>query len=102
MIKGLERKRRMSLAYSANLYCLRLISIPDMSGLVLSLCKKGSRESTNMRGVSGQPCRVPFEMEKASDRCPLTLILAMGEVYNAIIIWRKGAGNPMACSTAVM
>lgn len=102
VIKGLERKRWMSSAYAANLYCLCLISIPVMFGLVLSLCKKGSSESTNIRVESGHPCRVPFEMEKASDRHPLTLILAVGEVYNAMIIWMKGAGNPIACSTAVM
>lgn len=55
VVMGSERNRRISPAYPAILHCLFFISMPLISGLALSLRRKGSMVSTKMRGERGQP-----------------------------------------------
>lgn len=53
-----------------------------------------------IRGERGHPWRVPLDIEKAFDRRPLTLILAVGEVCRARIIRSMLGGKPMVRSVA--
>lgn len=82
-VSGLVRKRRMSSANAASLYVCWLIRIPLMSGFSLMRLRRGSRVRMKISGESGQPWRVPFDTEQASDRWPLTWTFAVGFEYSA-------------------
>lgn len=62
----------MSSAKVASLYVSMYvcwpISIPLISGFALMRLISASRVRTKISGDKGHPCRVPFDIEKASDR----------------------------------
>lgn len=79
------RERSMSSVKAATLKSLLALVSPLISGLALSLFKRGSNDRMKIRGDNEHRCRVPLLMVKAFDRWPFTRTLAEGVDYNALI-----------------
>lgn len=70
VILGFVRVRRISPANSDILWGVPAISTPVMSRWDRIASANGSMAKINRSGESGQPCRVPLQMEKGTDSKP--------------------------------
>lgn len=77
-----------------NLCVVEAISRPRTSGFALIKAAKGSITRANNRGDRGQPCLVPREMGKGSERNPEYCTYACGWLYKALIQPRKCGPKP--------
>lgn len=80
-MNGSDKNKRTSSA--ACLWVCLVILIPLMSGLNRRWRIRVSRVSTKIRGKREHPWHVPFEIEKAFDRWPLTHTFDVGVEYSA-------------------
>lgn len=103
--QGECRERSMSSANAATLKSLFALMRTLISGLALSLFKRGSNDRTKNRGDrgdDGHPCRLLLLMAKAFDRWPFTHTLAEGVEYNALISAYVRGRSPIPFSTSCM
>lgn len=91
--------RSTSSAYNEIQWCVPLIVIGDSRGDWRMVWANGSRESTNSKGLKGQPCLDPLEMAKGGGRFLPLSTTAVGLLYNTLIISIKGAPKPIVSST---
>lgn len=62
-------------------------------------CASGSRESANNRGLRGQPCLVPLDIEKGGEQVLPVSTTAVGFLYSTLIILINDIPNPIHSSS---
>lgn len=104
MVNGISKKHQDIICVACQFvrmscYCTLT---PLISGFILNLRRRGSWVRTKMRGERGHPWPVPFDMEKAFDRWPLTWTFAIGVEFNARMEFSMQFGMPGALRASVM
>lgn len=75
-VRGLVAYRRISSVKSDNLVVSEPSLMPEISALARRAISRCSIVKAYRRGNRGQPCRVPFIIEKGDKRVPFIWILA--------------------------